>query len=53
MFSNGIIQSAENATENDTKYRKTYGSENVSFSSKDYIRGYFFLFIFAAALYCG
>lgn len=54
MFSNGI-QGAENATENDTKSRKTYSDESISFSLRDYIRGFFFLLVSSspAALYCG
>lgn len=53
MFSNGIIQSAEDTTENDTKYRRTYRGENVSFSSKDSIRGLSFLIVFTATVHCG
>lgn len=55
MFSNGTIQNVEDATDNDTKSRKTYSGENVSYSTSDYIRGFSFLLVFSspAALYCG
>lgn len=55
MFRNGIIQGAEDATENDTKSRKIYSDENISFSWRDYIRGFSFLLASSspAALYCG